>query len=710
MCISVKDGGFDSEVWLGEPSPLLVESGPIANSEPWRDLYEGRGCKTPRDKRRMDRALSCAFNSLQVGDDSVVQLLGNLAVRSLASPVRDEILRLVKAHKTAATLFGSGAGTPSWECLRKMLGVKVDPNDYIGREKLYASDIQLVKLLAKYPFEGAEAKARTVAVEKLLNQEVLNARTNYRWATANFDEAERRLIEEVNVQLEQILGPAPTPDEVLSNAAWGPGTVEGYSFGGTETGPEMKFAARQTCTPNLVPVSQLVVDYYPAWKSQCDSMGRHNWLSVVSGDTLFTVPKKFEEHRCAMKQPSLNIWLSRGVGVTIRKRLQSRSGLDLLHQQAVNKELARIGSATGVFATLDLTSASDSNCRTVLRSVISPEWFAWCYSTASREFRFNTAAPGDPATYQTQQYQMMSSMGCGYTFELETAVFLAICRSVVPAVYATSSHGTSYIETPRGVEKVEKRIVRKTYPHIGVNGDDIIVPTAYATKVIEALVLFGFTINKQKSHYSPGPGFRESCGGDYLNGVPVRPLYITKRLENGAAIVTLANRVLEVATESCQTFRGFNNRGADWYFGLHTRLVGNIPRFMRDILKVPFTSPSGLWDTGNHDASCFTPTGQPVKYRTLVPSVIRWDLEKKYFWFDPLPGKDQEVWLLRCNGDNLLAARLSQLAGDPSEPVPRWADVPVGVGRFTVIRDSVYHEVGKTSPVGVRQWLGWVKI
>jgi hypothetical protein len=36
----------------------------------------------------------------------------------------------------------------------------------------------------------------------------------------------------------------------------------------------------------------------------------------------------------------------------------------------------------------------------------------------------------------------------------------------------------------------------------------------------------GFEVNVEKTFYDPGPGFRESCGGDYLHGRDVRPFYM----------------------------------------------------------------------------------------------------------------------------------------------------------------------------------------
>lgn len=668
----------------------LVEEGVVANHAAWSQAYEARGCKSSRDKRRMHRALAHAFNGLRVSDRDVVLLLGDLAACAEDTPIRHAVLSLVVEFK-ALCPTKLQPDTPAWECLRRLLELKVDPAQYNEQQvHLYASDVQLVKFLSKYPFIGAKMRAEEVAIEKLLKQESLNALTNHRWTLGDFSDGELSQIEAVTHQLELILGPAPTPVEVLEKAAWGPGTVVGNTYGGGMTGPEFKFAQKATLTPNLTSVAPWVVTHYPEWSASMLAINQHDWFRVVPGDVLFTVPKKFEESRCAMKQAMINIWLTRGIGRTILKRLHSRAGLDLLHQQGENRRLARIGSGTGIFCTLDLTSASDSVCRAPLRSVLSPAWFAWLYSTAARRFRLPTGytSVGFPSKTTYRDYEMMSSMGCGFTFELQTALFLAICRSVVPGQWVAST---------RAGGRCELR-----YPHIGVNGDDIIVPTAYAKRVIELLTLFGLTVNVNKSHYNAAPGFRESCGGDYLFGVPVRPLFLHKGLDDGSAIVRLANNVLSKAVEVRENHCGDSRFGVTWYRSLHRRLVGFIPTFICRLISTPPEVPNGLWGRCTSSRGPDTLTGQPDNYRVLVatPSVVK--LGEVIIW-----GENPEAWPLSLTGANLFAARLSSLGSDPAE---RWKWDPrsrIGMGEVSTLGHAFSTEVEMRSRHGYGQWHGW---
>jgi hypothetical protein len=109
----------------------------------------------------------------------------------------------------------------------------------------------------------------------------------------------------------------------------------------------------------------------------------------------------------------------------------------------------------------------------------------------------------------TVEYEKISSMGNGATFELETAIFWAISSSVA---------GDSV-----------------------VYGDDIIVPTEHAPEVIELLEFCGFKCNPKKTFVS-GP-FRESCGGHYFQGVDVTPPYFRKRLNSLHPVLTAANAI-----------------------------------------------------------------------------------------------------------------------------------------------------------------------
>jgi hypothetical protein len=124
---------------------------------------------------------------------------------------------------------------------------------------------------------------------------------------------------------------------------------------------------------------------------------------------------------------------------------------------------------------------------------------------------------------------MISSMGNGYTFCLETDVFLSIARAGVNAF-------ARYAGRP------------ELHDQAWVYGDDVIVPVdAYAT-VVDFLEACGIVVNSDKS-YNTG-SFRESCGFDWFEEQYVSSTYwprasILDSIESMPHLVSLQNRLAE---------------------------------------------------------------------------------------------------------------------------------------------------------------------
>jgi hypothetical protein len=112
-----------------------------------------------------------------------------------------------------------------------------------------------------------------------------------------------------------------------------------------------------------------------------------------------------------------------------------------------------------------------------------------------------------------RELEKFSSMGNGCTFELESLLFLCICRSIIPE----NLHGC-----------------------ISVYGDDIIIPQEYTEAVVERLNSLGFSVNADKSFWQGS--FRESCGSFTFDGIDVRPFYL-KANENIPFDLQVANRL-----------------------------------------------------------------------------------------------------------------------------------------------------------------------
>jgi len=220
---------------------------------------------------------------------------------------------------------------------------------------------------------------------------------------------------------------------------------------------------------------------------------------LVRGSRLSFVPKTTEISRTICTEPVCNMLFQKGIGAVLEKRLREVSGIDLSTQPNKNRLLARLGSQTGEFGTIDLSSASDSMSLGLVR-----EFFPRSVVSLLEMARSPLTILPDGTKVELH---MVSSMGNAYTFPLQTLFFSAIVYGVYRA---------------RGI-KLE-RPSRHSLGNFAVFGDDIIVRKEAYDLVCRLLSLCGFSVNIDKS-FNEGL-FRESCGHDYYHGYNVRGVYI----------------------------------------------------------------------------------------------------------------------------------------------------------------------------------------
>lgn len=227
----------------------------------------------------------------------------------------------------------------------------------------------------------------------------------------------------------------------------------------------------------------------------------------VPGNRFASVPKDATKNRGICIEPGLNVFGQLALGSAMRYRLKRR-GLDLLEGQALHRRLAREASRTGSHATLDLSNASDTICRKLVELLVPADWLDLLAQLRSGKTRIGK---------QTVLLSKFSSMGNGYTFELETLIFASLLHAV---------GGRIGVDTH-------------------VYGDDMIVPSHIASTAVKLLTLCGFTINPKKS-FLTGP-FRESCGGDFWRGEDVRPFFLEESPTDAADWIVLHNRIMHMA-------------------------------------------------------------------------------------------------------------------------------------------------------------------
>lgn len=341
---------------------------------------------------------------------------------------------------------------------------------------------------------------RSRAITKWLATEERNSVTNERLMTIDEEYnilprvSFSRFVEWARDFIREIIGDVP-PNEALYGAFSGGAST---SRNRTESEPSLKYLGTADVTPQAVAI----------WRDEVESefqpwTGDSRFtLREKTGNVLFTVPKKSDIDRVACKEPDINMFLQKGAGAVIRHSLK-RFGIDL-NDQSINRSLAQRGSLTGELATLDLASASDSVSYSLVQILLPEIWFA---------LLVNLRCPVTVIDGVEHRNEMFSSMGNGFTFELESLLFFALARA------------TAYFRGSRGV--------------ISVYGDDIICPADIAHDLEWVLKEFGFQVNPEKS-FSEGP-FRESCGGHYWNGFDITPFYVKAPIDTLPALIHFLN-------------------------------------------------------------------------------------------------------------------------------------------------------------------------
>ncbi len=270
-----------------------------------------------------------------------------------------------------------------------------------------------------------------------------------------------------------------------------------------------KFSGKPEVTSNCADLARAYFDAHPLWKvgalGSQDVVGDpFNW---TAGNRIVTVPKNAEIDRVIAIEPDLNMFFQKGIGGFMRNRLK-KVGVNL-DDQTRNQVLAKEGSISSDFATIDLSSASDTVSRKVVELLLPPDWLQALEQCRSPK--------GVLPCGKLILYRKFSSMGNGYTFELESLIFWAILTSVYSLL---------------GLKDVR----------FCVYGDDLIVHRSAVRAFFMALSYFGFIPNPRKS-YTDGP-FRESCGKHYFNGADVTPFYVRSPIRRLNDVFLFHNNVL----------------------------------------------------------------------------------------------------------------------------------------------------------------------
>lgn len=314
---------------------------------------------------------------------------------------------------------------------------------------------------------------------------------------------------------------------IAMNARCGPGAAVGASSNSAYS--KLYSGPLTAADPEIVTLYRADINLWPE-ESNAELIRQENYGSpvIVKGSRSSFVPKTTKTSRMISVEPTLNMFYQLGLGEIITKRLKRFFGIDLETQASVNRYLAHVGSMVDAswgdgFATIDLSSASDSISLGLCAQFVPEEWFSTLLSLRSHETQVRLGKE-----VFDQKLHMMSTMGNGFTFPLQTAIFASIAAACV-------SCSDDIRQKPRGFGFHRPGM-------FSVFGDDIIVPSRIFERTCRLLTLLGFNPNPEKS-FGSGP-FRESCGHDYYHGYNVRPVFLRK-LDTSADLMVITNLLVD---------------------------------------------------------------------------------------------------------------------------------------------------------------------
>ncbi len=435
---------------------------------------------------------------------------------------------------------------------QQIVDADLSPDSYSDYSD-FASDYCCQSLLRKYPLFPLGIDTKAVALEKFLESEASCYQLNK-------TKVRPYVIQEIGLTPEAYISHAREKiRRLLGQFDWNE-AAERFGFsGGASTrlkrksgAPFYKFQGKPDVTRNCALLATCAVRSIPLWAEHMVSQfgeEPRDWFNIVEGSKVTTVAKSAKTDRCIAIEPDMNMFIQKGIGAVIRARLRSVR-IDL-NDQTRNQELARIGSGTGSLVTIDLASASDSIALELVRLLLPPDWFeALCLCRSEYGI-----LPGG----KKHTFEKISSMGNGYTFELESLIFWALAKSVLD------------------LKEVSDR-------RLGIYGDDIVIHNSCADELIDLLAYCGFKTNVDKTFLS-GP-FRESCGKHYFYGKDVTPFYVKAPLDTLQRTFWFANSVRLWTSRL---------RDPERYQKFYSYVVKTIPAKHRYLVPMSMGSDSGLW-------------------------------------------------------------------------------------------------------------------
>ena len=202
---------------------------------------------------------------------------------------------------------------------------------------------------------------------------------------------------------------------------------------------------------------------------------------------LVLVPKSWKTLRLITPLAMVNLFYSYGYSKMVERRL-SKAGLNIKTLQQRHRKLVKRFSQSLRYATVDLSSASDSLVRWLLIALLPRKWWNALKGCLTKVMTVNG---------RSLECLTALPMGNAATFPIETLVFYALTDAI--------------------------RQLLELGGFTSCYGDDIICRSEIVPYMEEVFPEMGLFLNREKTFTKTC--FRESCGADYYRGVSVRPFF-----------------------------------------------------------------------------------------------------------------------------------------------------------------------------------------
>lgn len=363
-----------------------------------------------------------------------------------------------------------------YECYDDLVNRKIYPRNYAD-VALFRKDYQACKGLSKATFLPTTIDRRQAAENQFRKSESRCAELNKRFDDLMYGDKLKNLaaddptmfsmLSKAQNLIAKILGSLP---HELS-PRFGPGVT---SLVKRNVTLPQKYSREIHVTPELFSFFPDLVG--PLWMNEVSE------VTLVKGNSISFVAKNAKTDRAIAIEPHLNVYAQLGLGRILRDKL--RRWVDLDTGQEVNRFLASKAQEWRL-ATVDIESASDSISRSLVWYLLPEQWATVLDSCRSHWYSL------DGEWHVSNKF---SSMGNGFTFELETIIFYALARAAGSDLHLTACYG-----------------------------DDIIAEACVYPQLVRVLDYCGFSVNLDKSFVHSN--FYESCGEDYFDGRNVRPFF-----------------------------------------------------------------------------------------------------------------------------------------------------------------------------------------